>query len=823
MMASGSLIPLPSKSVSEVEIGGQTFKQVDVLMQQLRIWSTTLPPAIYQTYLDEGADFLTMYVDTQEAKNEEVLAEYYNLALSTHPDFETYRKSAKYSQIWGRIDAAAENRAKNEQKRTRAREEVKKNWGSRAARLARKIPDYDEAMKYLSRALYSRRVTVRPERSCSLQPGGTDLVNALELFEKKAIEVTLTDEALNAFVPNFYLSIGENGLLQYGKGRPRVTAIEEIEVQGAALLTGVQPSPEATIAQPPASDPSATITGVQPALNNTIAQPPASDPTGTVTGVQPAPNDTIAQPPPPDPTATVQVAPDTTIGPSEPTTAAVASTQPNLSTTIVPPDPTLTVAVTGVQPRPASAMSTDIKAENNAEDDAMIIDPSSGNALEVLSDSGSECLCVLNDYMDIDTMIQIDNRPAVWSYTVQRETLSFIVQHAAMLHGVCEDNKARGSRQLCQRHVRELARGIGLLLEGVSYETHLTRIDYIATTVSSFEEFNRLVLQGPTTRKWFRNSTLRTTLPQQHNPLHPYRFSPLRGIDTIVDDLVEKMKSNGDKILSDILSCFGVKTSVLPSIHEAGFLDIPKIFSWLFVTFDEMSAAEIAFLEAEILNRHLSPELQSHSSSTHHLMSHQYGLVQQIVETYPVFYLLSIMSQPPEHRSLFFVAYPNPIIHTRGAKNIPFKFEARPGRRQTERRKDPLRAIIPLSEENSHTCDRLLLGTSSEEGMRAFLDCYREQAAINDTYELDPEVVIDIAAEGQRFSLPFLPIGKGGRFKDCIATTTAHGKQLLVGGSHTQQRCVVVRLNGQANSVHSNGYFGIRDETSWRISSMAGE
>lgn len=121
-MASGSLIPLLSKSVSEVGIGGQTFKQVDVLMQQLRIWSTTLPPAIYQTYLDEGAEFLTVYVDTQEAKNEEVLAEYYNLALSTHPDFETYRKSAKYSQIWGRIDAAAENRAKNEQKRTRARE-----------------------------------------------------------------------------------------------------------------------------------------------------------------------------------------------------------------------------------------------------------------------------------------------------------------------------------------------------------------------------------------------------------------------------------------------------------------------------------------------------------------------------------------------------------------------------------------------------------------------------------------------------------------------------------------------------------------------------
>jgi hypothetical protein len=61
------------------------FKDVNILMQQLQIWSTTLPPAIYQTYLGEGAGFLTAYVDPQEAKNEEFLAEYYNLARSTHP------------------------------------------------------------------------------------------------------------------------------------------------------------------------------------------------------------------------------------------------------------------------------------------------------------------------------------------------------------------------------------------------------------------------------------------------------------------------------------------------------------------------------------------------------------------------------------------------------------------------------------------------------------------------------------------------------------------------------------------------------------------
>jgi hypothetical protein len=48
-------------------------------------------------------------VDTQAAKHEDVVAEYYNLARSTYFDFETYRKSAKYSQTWECIDAAAEN------------------------------------------------------------------------------------------------------------------------------------------------------------------------------------------------------------------------------------------------------------------------------------------------------------------------------------------------------------------------------------------------------------------------------------------------------------------------------------------------------------------------------------------------------------------------------------------------------------------------------------------------------------------------------------------------------------------------------------------
>lgn len=127
----------------------------------------------------------------------------------------------------------------------RAQEEVKRLWGTRgesfleindafgwcqkASRLARSVKYYDEAMRYSCRALYSRRANVQTRRPCSLQPGGTDLVNAVQLYQAGGGEPTLKDEELNAFIPHFHLSLGNNGPLQYGKADPRITSIEEIQ------------------------------------------------------------------------------------------------------------------------------------------------------------------------------------------------------------------------------------------------------------------------------------------------------------------------------------------------------------------------------------------------------------------------------------------------------------------------------------------------------------------------------------------------------------------------------------------------------------------
>jgi hypothetical protein len=61
----------------------------------------------------------------------------------------------------------------------------------------------------------------------------------LELFEKNATDATLTDQELNASLPRFYLSIGHDGLLQYGKATPWITAVVgSQEVQGGKTSQG---------------------------------------------------------------------------------------------------------------------------------------------------------------------------------------------------------------------------------------------------------------------------------------------------------------------------------------------------------------------------------------------------------------------------------------------------------------------------------------------------------------------------------------------------------------------------------------------------------
>lgn len=100
-------------------------------------------------------------------------------------------------------------------------------WCYKAGKLARTIPSYNLAMIYLNRVLCQKRLAIRANRHISLVPGGTDLVNAIKLFNFENNVQPLSGEELNAFLPNFQLDINTNGLIQYGEARRPITEIKE--------------------------------------------------------------------------------------------------------------------------------------------------------------------------------------------------------------------------------------------------------------------------------------------------------------------------------------------------------------------------------------------------------------------------------------------------------------------------------------------------------------------------------------------------------------------------------------------------------------------
>jgi hypothetical protein len=82
------------------------------------------------------------------------------------------------------------------------------------------------------------------------------------------------------------------------------------------------------------------------------------------------------------------------------------------------------------------------------------------------------------------------------------------------------------------------------------------------------------------------------------NSLFPYRFKPFDGPETYITRFTEKVRSNSEMILSQILSWYGVKKDNLPSILDLGYLDFPCLFDWIFE--NSSNVAEIATAEAQM-------------------------------------------------------------------------------------------------------------------------------------------------------------------------------------------------------------------------------
>lgn len=216
-----------------VEIGGFTLKDINLLIKQMEVWKQILPAEDYNQYLDEGASVLSDMSATLEELNDTYKEAWYQLGRTTRHDFEAYRQTKRYKELWSDIEKAAQNKAANLAKRAYAQKEIKKIWGDRGAEflnlneaygftyksrnLAKRVPDYGKAMKYLNRVMYQRRSRGGKYQQCSLTPGGTDLQNALELAEQFPDGVpALSTEELLRFGPEFEMSIGHNGLLTHG-------------------------------------------------------------------------------------------------------------------------------------------------------------------------------------------------------------------------------------------------------------------------------------------------------------------------------------------------------------------------------------------------------------------------------------------------------------------------------------------------------------------------------------------------------------------------------------------------------------------------------
>lgn len=155
-------------------LGGQTFPAREAPIQQMELWSQTLPVEVYQQYLDEGATLLAGWSEATEESNTNILASYHELASRTRPDWAVYEKSSRYGMMWTKLKDAVPTRAANEAKRSRTQKAVETVWGSsgkgfmkintaiqwsvKAVKLAQRVGDYDKAVLYLNRVLYMRRL-----------------------------------------------------------------------------------------------------------------------------------------------------------------------------------------------------------------------------------------------------------------------------------------------------------------------------------------------------------------------------------------------------------------------------------------------------------------------------------------------------------------------------------------------------------------------------------------------------------------------------------------------------------------------------------------
>jgi hypothetical protein len=214
-------------------------------------------------------------------------------------------------------------------------------------------------------------------------------------------------------------------------------------------------------------------------------------------------------------------------------------------------------------------------------------------------DDENMCLCALNEFINERMMLSIDNLPKHWSIALQKQTLLSLHQNRDVLININSQCQREGKRLLCNNHVRILARGIGLRLSSYTYEEALKILAKIAPT-SSHTEFEKSFLHHRQRWQLFRNGK-NPDPPRTNNPpvtTSLYRYNVLTTVETQMERLLEKVRANGDKILTDMVELD------VALLNRTGYVDFPNIYGWVFETGNRIK--EMALKEVEIHNYHLS-------------------------------------------------------------------------------------------------------------------------------------------------------------------------------------------------------------------------
>lgn len=334
-----------------------------------------------------------------------------------------------------------------------------------------------------------------------------------------------------------------------------------------------------------------------------------------------------------------------------------------------------------------------------------------------MDDEHGDCLCVLNGFITREIMAHINSMDQIWSIENQKRTLILINKQGDILKTLDRDHQATRRRSICEYHLKFLSKRLGLLVGSSDYSELLSRLAFVQQTASNYVEFTENLLRNPETRGWFRNSALERSTT---NSLHPYRFIRLDIREMAVAVLKKKIQENSSMILQDIMSWYGLE---VPVTGHLGYTDVPQIFSWLFrEPAGGQSIAAMAKEETAIYQYHLCSAEKISASTNHNVLSEQFSTIQQLLEQHPLVYLLSVLLQPKERKSLFLVSHPTPTIHSHDHVSRGFKF---PCKANAEGNLLPLRTMITLMDEDETSCDQILTGIQTTEGMAEFEARYR--------------------------------------------------------------------------------------------------